>query len=253
MTNAERFISLYKELEDALEARFRAQGKSASNPVHQYLGEVESEPVRDKLDLCRQVRNLITHSADMGGHPPVQPSDELLAALEQSYEYISRPPLALKRATPAAKLMRAVESDRVAWLMKRMTEKGFSHAPVMEGARLIGVFSATTPFSLYLAGRGLHEQMRVSEIMDVLRPQAHLTERFIFVDPALTTVEASRLFVRSSRYEKRVAALFITEDGTPDAPLLGMLTPWDIVGERTATEDFEPEKSSISSVSTTEE
>ena len=30
---------------------------------------------------------------------------------------------------------------------------------------------------------------------------------------------------------KRVAVIFITQDGKPDQPLLGMLTPWDVLGE----------------------
>ena len=67
MANAEKFISLYKVLEDLLEEKCREEGRSTVNAVYQYISAMGNVRFRDKLDLCRQVRNLITHSADIGG------------------------------------------------------------------------------------------------------------------------------------------------------------------------------------------
>ena len=87
MANAEKFISLYKVLEDLLEEKCREEGRSTINAVYQYISAMGNVRFRDKLDLCRQVRNLITHSADIDGCPPIEPSDGLMRTLEEIVAY----------------------------------------------------------------------------------------------------------------------------------------------------------------------
>lgn len=230
MANSDSFINVYKQLEDALEARYRAQGHNPTSVVYQYIGENESAPFRETLDLCRQVRNLITHSANIGDKPPVEPSDGLLEQLRAIVSYVTRPPLAVSRATPFSRLLRATENDRLIWLMKRMDEKGFSHVPVMRGNEIIGVFSSTTPFTMAMESYPkIDESIRIRNIMPLIDVQRHNAERFVFTDPKTTVAQASAYFVRTSRADKRVAALFITENGNMCAPLLGMVTPWDLM------------------------
>lgn len=233
MANAEKFISLYKVLEDLLEEKCREEGRSTVNAVYQYISAAGNVRFRDKLDLCRQVRNLITHSADIGGHPPVEPSDELLGTLEEIVAYFQKPPLALNRATAVEHLMVATPRDRVVWLMQRMARNGYSHVPVMENERITGVFSASTPFAMALdeSRLAVDDQTRLDEVREALRPENHRMEQFRFIDPQTTCDEARKLFARTSPRERRVAALFVTEGGQPNGRLLGMLTPWDLMEE----------------------
>ena len=44
-------------------------------------------------------------------------------------------------------------------------------------------------------------------------------------------LDAATAFTPGQERTKRVAAIFITETGAPDEPLIGMLTPWDILGK----------------------
>ena len=150
MANAEKFISLYKVLEDLLEEKCREEGRSTVNAVYQYISAMGNVRFRDKLDLCRQVRNLITHSADIDGCPPIEPSDGLMRTLEEIVSYFQKPPLVLDRATAVDRLLVATPRDRVVWLMQRMARNGYSHVPVMENDRLTGVFSASTPLRPYI-------------------------------------------------------------------------------------------------------
>ena len=233
MANAEKFISLYKVLEDLLEEKCREEGRSTVNAVYQYISAAGSVRFRDKLDLCRQVRNLITHSADIGGRPPIEPSDELLETLEEIVTYFQKPPLALERATAVDHLLVATPRDRVVWLMQRMVRNGYSHVPVMENERVTGVFSASTPFAMATdeSRQAIDDQTRLSEVREALHPENHRMEQFRFIAPDTSCDEARRLFARTSPRERRVAALFVTEDGQADGRLLGMLTPWDLMEE----------------------
>lgn len=230
MSRASEFINRYKVLEDLLEAKYRDEGRPTSNTVYQFVCDKESAPFRERLDLCRQVRNLLTHSADINGESPVEPSESLLQTLNAVIDYLTQPPLALPCATPVDKLLKASPDDRILWLMRRMTERGYSHVPVLKGSTLEGVFSVSTLFSMALDGKvGLRQDSRIRDIMPTLRLEAHKTERFLFI-PADCTVNSARdMFARKIPRETRVAALFVTENGSPSAPLRGMLTPWDLM------------------------
>ena len=201
--------------------------------MYQFICDKESEPFRQKLDLCRQVRNLITHTAKTDGKAPVEPADDLIQALENTLSYLRKPPLAAEHATPADKLFVASLSDRMVWLMRKMEQKGFSHVPVADGKRLKGIFSMSTLFTLIMNGESNHldDQTRMNDILDDIAPDKHSAERFLFLPPNATAFQAEEAFTkRNAPHEKRVAAIFITSDGTPGSELIGMLTPWDLMG-----------------------
>ena len=65
---SDEFIDLYKQLEDELEVKFStAKQRRYSSVVFEYINHYESAPVRETLNLCREIRNLMTHNANLGG------------------------------------------------------------------------------------------------------------------------------------------------------------------------------------------
>lgn len=231
MSRANEFIQLYKTLEDLLEAKYREEGREVSSTVYQFLCDKESLPFRLKLDLCRQIRNLLSHSADVDGVSPVTPAEPLFDCLNEVIDYLRRPPLAIERGTNTSKLFKAVKTDRIAWLIKRMEEKGYSHVPVMDDKCVSGVFSVSTFFTLAKAGRlkSIHEGTKIYEIEQYISAEEHMSERFLFVPPTATVSHVQNLFSERKSGEKRVAAVFITENGCSDSPLLSYVTPWDVM------------------------
>ena len=72
---SDEFIDLYKQLEDELEVKFStAKQRRYSSVVFEYINHYESAPVRETLNLCREIRNLMTHNANLGGEPIVEHS-----------------------------------------------------------------------------------------------------------------------------------------------------------------------------------
>ena len=65
---SDEFIDLYKQLEDELEVKFStAKQRRYSSVVFEYINHYESAPVRETLNLCREIRNLMTHNANHCG------------------------------------------------------------------------------------------------------------------------------------------------------------------------------------------
>ena len=159
VVRSDEFIDLYKQLEDALEEKFSGMKRRYSSVVFEYINHYESAPVRESLNLCREIRNLMTHSANLGGVPIVEPSEPVVEALRAALEYVQRPPLALEYATTGQRIVCAGLSDRVLKLMAMMDKNGFSHIPILDKKRFIGVFSVSTIFSCLL----LDPELRITQ------------------------------------------------------------------------------------------
>ena len=78
---AERFLTLFRKLEGLLEKRYDGKRMSSGSVVMEYLHDPDSAPCRTDLDLCREIRNILSHNADGAGEPVVEPSESVLELL----------------------------------------------------------------------------------------------------------------------------------------------------------------------------
>ena len=235
MNEAYEFLNLYKRLEDLLEAKLNVGETRRGSVVVEFMNSAEGEPYREKLNLCREIRNVMTHNADLDGEPVVMPSDAVVDSLREIVSAIESPRPAAEYATPLEHLMTARMEDYVLDLMRRMEERGFSHVPVLRRGRMEGVFSVSTIFSAAIRSDrfSIDENACVGDFELLLPPERHLCEQFRFIRADASLGEACRAFeTKGKARRKRVAALFLTEDGTQQSRLLAMLTPWDLIAGR---------------------
>ncbi len=227
----QEFLDLYKQLEEALEETYRNARRKYSSVVIEYLRDDESAPVRDKLDICREIRNLLTHSANLGGEPIVEPSAHVVQALREVLDFVRRPPLALDYATKGEQVIKARLDQKVLRLMEVMDKNGFSHIPVMRDGEFYGVFSAGAVFRYQLGtgGKAITQDTTLRDLENYLDVGNHM-ENYEFVPKNATYSSVRRIFERVRGKNKRISVIFITETGQPGQRLLGMLTPWDVLG-----------------------
>lgn len=228
----EIFLDLYKRMEDVLEEKYRGARRHFTSVVMEYLKDGESAPIRDKLEVCRELRNLLTHNANLGGEPVAQPSGPIVEAMKDVLHYVSKPPLALEFATRGDQVMKADMNQKVLNLMEIMDKNGYSHIPVMENGVFRGVFSAGSVFQYLLekGGKGMGRDTVIRDLEKYIELKNHMENyRFVSRDATYLTVRAEFEKVRGKN--KRVSAIFITEHGKPGERLLGMLTPWDVLGD----------------------
>lgn len=230
MARNHEFLDLYKQIEDTLEQRYDRQGRRYSSVIMEFIHSPEGEAWREKMDMCREIRNLMTHTADIDGEAIITPAAGVVDILREILEYVEKPPMAIDYATKAAQILKVSPMDYVLPVMKAMQRRGLSHVPVMRGDRLIGVFSISTIFSDAIGGGRVDEYVRVEDLDHLLPVKNHVFEQFAFISEHVTLPEARAAFDR--RDKKRVAALFVTRGGEPDGQLLGMITPWDVLRKK---------------------
>lgn len=230
---SEYFLEMYRELEDALEAKYSGKKKHYSSVIFEYLNDNESKPIRDKLDICREIRNLLTHTAKINGEEVVEPSQSICNELQACLEYVKRPPLAIDYATKGDNIMKAGLNQSVLKIMRIMEKNGYSHIPIMENGSFVGVFSMSTVFGFVLNSQGkqITPNTTISELRELLPIKAH-SENYEFVSKETTLSAVRQKFETYKGRNKRVSVIFVTENGSERERLLGMLTPWDVLGEK---------------------
>lgn len=230
ITRAEEFLKMYRILEGILEKRY-SNSRHGSSVVMDYLRDADSEPWRQELDLCREIRNLLTHNADGDGEPYVEPSQAVLDSMRNIIDYVSKPRYAIEFGTPRERILCAHSNDRAIDIMHRMTDKGYSHVPVLEKGRIIGVFSAASLFA-YLERRSLdalESTATIGKLKDALDVMQHGAEKYLFMPENATIAQVRAIFEKRMERNSRTSAVFITKNGRQDEDLLAMLTPWDVL------------------------
>ena len=228
---SERFLKLYRMLEGVLEKRYSGRKMSSGSVVMEYLHDPDSAPCRTDLDMCREIRNLLSHNTDGDGEPVVEPSEAVVETLGQIVEYVQRPRLAKDYGTPGDKILFAHPNDAALGVMRHMMRMGYSHVPVRDRTGLVGVFSAAS-LMRYVgdAGfEGLHDSLRIGELKNALDFDDARSEKYEFFDRNATLTTVREAFERRRERNSRLAVAFITEDGTQHTDVLAMLTSWDVL------------------------
>ena len=228
---SEQFLRLYRVLEGLLEKRYAGKHGGSASVVIEYLHDADSAPCRSDLDMCREIRNLLSHNAGEAGEPVVEPSEGVVQTLRDIVEYVQRPRLARDFGTPRERILFAHPNDAALDVMRRMLRMGYSHVPVRDRTGLAGVFSAQT-LMRYAADAGfdgLRDELRIGQLKGALEFKDDRREKYVFFDQDATLTAVRAAFEPKGERNSRPAVAFITEDGTPQTEVLAMLTPSDLI------------------------
>ena len=230
MNNVETFLDLYRTLEEDLKEFYSGRRIRSSSAVFEYMNE-EGRRHYDEIDVCREIRNLLSHHPSVGGKTPVEPSDTLIETLRRIIFEIENPIVASAIATKREDIVTATHDDSVPSVLKKMDERGISHVPVINSGRMTGVFSIGALFEFIRRHDGIviDEDLKISDVSDFLPVGAHRTEQYLFCEPKTRLDELGRMFRCTGPRQRRVAAIFVMRGEDRRSELLGMITPWDVI------------------------
>ncbi len=231
LNSVETFLDLYRTLEEDLKEFYAGKRLKYSNPVYEFMN-TDGRRYYDEIDLCREIRNILSHHPYFEGEMPIIPSDNLIDALREIIHYVENPVTAIKLSTGIDDLVTATFEDGVPSVLTKMEKRGFSHVPVTgSGGLLEGVFSVGAVFEFVKSRPGIviDNSVLLSDMKDFLPVNVHRSEQYLFCTPDATLSEVKNMFRSSGPKQRRVAAVFVTKTADRRSPLRGMITPWDII------------------------
>ena len=227
MNNNELFIEKYKELEYVITKRYNL-GKTIS-PIAYIEKRSEYDHFEKELEYCREVRNFLQHEGKINNEFAVTASSEMIKKLDEIIEFV-RNPIRIKDVyIPLSKVYYKGLDNFVYPSMLSMDYKKYSHIPIIKDKKLIGVFSKTSIFKYLLEEdiNRLNEDLSFRDIEKYIS----LNEEYYLYEKLQTPVEeVKEEVIKNFKQGKRIAIIFVTKDGTINSELIGLLTPYDILG-----------------------
>ena len=229
MTAEALFIEKWKELEHATHLAFPTWN---GHDVEKFLKLMRVEGVDfTRIMALRKVRNALTHNTMMDGHPIVTVNEAVIPFIDSVVSILKHLPTAENIMILRHDVYSCSFECGIGQVVDVMLDKVFSHVPVLDAnGRVVGVFSESTMLQIDKAGIRNDGTMRMCDIAAFLPMERHTAEVFRFAPRNDSIAHLRHLCADALEKHERIGIIFVTENGRPDEPLLGILTVWDIAG-----------------------
>lgn len=234
--SAEKFLAIYNELDDYVRKQFSSEEFLDHSTLLRRLAEKNrlfSAYYKD-LKMFAELRNYIVHNPYKNSADPLfEPHALVIEKYLDIKNQILNPQKAISIAVPKEAIYTTTLLGNALEVMQKMNDRTYTHVPVMQDNVMVGVFSENTILS-YLVGKKdsmILQDTKIEEFGDFIPLEKHPSEFFEFVGRNALCMDVEELFRQGLKKRKRIAVVFITENGKKNEKLLGMLTAWDIAGK----------------------
>lgn len=234
-----KYSRKFQEIYNKLDQHLRKQLEIDDYVSHIHVIKLASEKysiinsVKDELIQFAQLRNAIVHNPDRKDAHPIAEPHQLIV---DKYQIVLNQVLNPKKVSSIAVLKKDIYStsldDISINVMKMMNRKAYTHAPVLENDKVIGVFSENVVFSYLVKNEiaGADEKVKIEEFSEFLPLDSHPSEFFKFISMGTLVLDVKKLFEEELNKNKRLGAVFLTNNGRESGKLMGLLTAWDLAG-----------------------
>ena len=234
MNNNAEFLRKYNELDALIGEKFNREEDDSSIYflINKYRkSRIEIERIySNKLDSVRRIRNLMVHESGIIDSL-FDVSSDVLDFLDELISYLRNPVLAQDVMTPTKKLILGREDDLISVLIRKVIEEGISNIPIVDEKNVvIGIFNSEVLLNLFVNNYHINENSRIKDIKEFTSLESQLNLRFIFVTKEYEIDVLNDYFSMSKEiYKKRLPAIFVSENGKQNSPLIGVISPIDLI------------------------
>ena len=228
MTNGEKFLTIYNNLEKFLKKKMGAEEHIPFQQLVRFSSEKYKELYFYRHDLIEygQLRNAIVHTRD-GNKLIAEPLEETVENFEKIYLKITRPKTILEIIKN--KVFVFSPEDTLEKVLKFMGEKDFTTIPVYEGKIFRGVINSSR-LTHWLIERSktneyiTYKSVKLEELL-TFKEEINIVK---FVARNTNIYEIRDIYKKNIPTMNQIDAIIITEKGSPDESPLGIITDWNI-------------------------
>lgn len=230
MNKTDKFIELYKKLEDTVRDVY---GLKMEDSISYYLTKhTKYSRNRNEIRYCQNVRNLLQHNEKIDRSFPVEPSNDMIAFIEYLIKDVASRQTCNDISIKLKDIYFRSMEDTITDSMKLMRDNSFTYVPILKDGVVQGIFDENAIFN-YLADS---EIITVDgAIFEDLKQYLSLYNRelvqFDFVSPDTYVDDLYKLFKHKLNTGTRLGMIFITPSGKATERITGIITPWDILGK----------------------
>lgn len=229
---SEEFLEKYKQLESITQRKFSTKiSKNGDTPIRFLEQNRDFVNYSEGLTCCREIRNVIQHNQKMRGAFPIEPSAQMVEFLDEVIKKVQNRKKCTQAGVPFSKMYCRTIDDTVSPTIDKMRRETYTHVPIVEERRVIGIFDENSLFC-YIAEEGIVdlEGLTFRDILNYISLDDREMEVFSFHSRKTYLDELRDEFQRHFDMNKRLGVAFITENGKRNESVTHMLTAWDVIG-----------------------
>lgn len=231
MNNTDLYIEKYKELEKAVR---NAYGLNKQDSISYYLtNQPRFSRYKDDIQYCQEVRNWLQHNVKVNNSFAIVPNEAMINFIDVLIKKIKTRLRCCDIAIPVESVYYESIDGNVRKAMQTMQNKTFTHVPIMRNGCVIGVFDENSIFN-YLTDDEIVEvdnDLSFKDIEKYIGINDREMEVFTFIKHSAFLEDLEKIFEKHFRKGQRVGMAFLTADGMATSKLMGIITPWDMIGK----------------------
>lgn len=231
MSNSiEQYIEEYKKLEEAVRRVHGVENHDSIVTVLKKRFPNDSTVIQS----CAELRNFYAHNAKLNKRFIADVSDEAIQYVERLTRNVNNRQKCGERCIKFKDIFWKSLNDNVRDTMTTMQKKLYTHVPILDGRKVIGVFDENSLFS-FLAAQDdgiciFDDKLSFADLKEHIKLDNREMEEFSFFPINKFTDEAAEEFNNAQHRGKRIGLMLLTASGKPTDNLQGIITPWDIIG-----------------------
>ncbi len=224
LSNAEKFISVYNEIDHILRVMLHEENWVG---YHELVVRASrfNRVVREYEEDLKQIgdlRNAIVHRST--NQIIAEPAEFIVELAEKIRQMLVEPPKVFPKFRKDVLLANIEDSiEKVAHLM---ADNNFSRIPVYEGY-VFSFLATAEDIVRFIAGSNSDESLDRIPVSEVERFTEH-KDNVQFVSPVENIFKVAEMFEIYHRNGKKIEAVLITKDGSGNSKPIGIITLFDI-------------------------
>ncbi|MGO4888550.1 CBS domain-containing protein [Anaerobacillus sp. MEB173] len=229
-SNADRFITAFNSIEKALKKELLLDRHYSFIKLVDLSKKRNPLVMKYELDLKKfaELRNAIVHEQTEIEFIIAEPHIQIVEEIEKIKEELTKPELVIPRFK--RKVIYFQLEDRLTTVLKAIKEHAFTQYPIYKDGKFFGLITENG-IVRWLSNKVDKDQITLnSKTLDQVMLYERHAQNVIFIHKETTLYEAQDLFVKQlDKKFTRLDALLITETGDKNEPLLGIITPYDVI------------------------
>ena len=228
MDNQYKFNKLFKEFEE--ETKKKTQSKYSR--IELYIDELREKGYNpyDReytfIDFCRRLRNINSHNVNDNYFIV---TDDTINKFEKILYEVKHPFKVSDKAT--SKIYFKNINDNVIATMKDMNKYNYTHIPIYDSGKLVGIFSENSIFQYILEDKNsnINNNTKFNDIKEYINvDRSNDIVKFVSQDKLYD--EVVKDFIDEFSKGMKLACIMVTKNGLKTEEVVGILTSWDIIG-----------------------
>ena len=218
----EEFLERYKELEQLILERYKVD--EGSSALWALGGVPEFIPFRKQLTAVREIRNFLSHTPSYDNKPLLVPTESAVKILTNIITKITGPRTVYNICIKPSCISSAKIDDQVAPVLKLMTDRNYQIVPILEGGKVIGIFTENSKIAKEADASTTFYQLK--KHIDL---NSHIGKDVLFMPKDASIELAKDKVAECFAGGDRISAILITENGKQTEALVGLLLPLQLV------------------------